>query len=127
MGGGLFGTDLALNPKCLAFSGFVLLVYWMPHPAALSHRILVNFILACLAYVMLAWYDVLYNCNDRFEPTLLGWMWKDLKPKEYRDKYEKLPEKTKKIIRTVDIAVLVILLVLAFAPYALPKTFVRSK
>jgi hypothetical protein len=127
MGGGLFGTELALNPKCLAFAGFVLAVYWMPHPVALSHRIIANFILACLAYVALAWYDVLYDCNDRFEPTLLGWLWKPLKPKEYQDKYDKLSEKTKKVIRTVDIAVLVILVVLAFVPYVLPKTFVRTK
>lgn len=127
MAGGLFGTDLALNPKCLAFAGFVLLVYWMPHPVALTHRIVANFILACFAYVALAWYDVLYDCNDRFEPTLLGWMWKDLKPKEYQEKYDTLPLKTQKIIRTVDLAVLVLLTLLVLAPYALPKTFVRTK
>jgi hypothetical protein len=117
MGGGLFGTELALNPKCLVFSAFVLIVYWLPHPVALTHRIVVNFILACLAYVALAWYDLLYDCNDRFEPTLLGWMWKDLKPKEYQDKYDKLSLKTKKVIRTVDIAVLVLLVALLAYPY----------
>jgi hypothetical protein len=117
MGGGLFGTDLALNPKCLVFAGFVLVVYWLPHPVALGHRIVVNFILACLAYVALAWYDLLYDCTDRFKPTLLGWMWKDLKPKEYQDKYDELPERTKKVIRTVDIAVLVILVGLLAYPF----------
>jgi hypothetical protein len=122
MGGGLFGMDLALNPKCLVFSAFVLGVYWLPHPIALSHRIVVNFILACLAYVVLAWYDVLYDCNDRFKPTLLGWMWKGLKPKEYEEAYEKLPVKTKKVIRAVDIAVLVILVALLAYPF-----FVKSR
>jgi hypothetical protein len=122
MGGGLFGTELALNPKCLVFAGFVLVVYWLPHPVALTHRIVVNFILACLAYVALAWYDMLYDCNDRFEPTLLGWMWKDLKPKEYQEKYDKLSPKTKKVIRTVDIAVLVALVLLLAYPY-----FVKSR
>lgn len=122
MGGGLFGTELALNPKCLVFSAFVLIVYWLPHPVALTHRIVVNFILACLAYVALAWYDMLYDCNDRFEPTLLGWMWKDLKPKEYQEKYDKLSPKTKKVIRTVDIAVLVALVLLLAYPY-----FVKSR
>lgn len=122
MGGGLFGTELALNPKCLVFAGFVLVVYWLPHPVALTHRIVVNFILACLAYVALAWYDMLYDCNDRFEPTLLGWMWKDLKPKEYQEKYDKLSPKTKKVIRTVDIAVLVGLVLLLAYPY-----FVKSR
>jgi hypothetical protein len=122
MGGGLFGTELALNPKCLVFSAFVLVVYWLPHPVALTHRIVVNFILACLAYVALAWYDMLYDCNDRFEPTLLGWMWKDLKPKEYQEKYDTLSPKTKKVIRTVDIAVLVALVLLLAYPY-----FVKSR
>lgn len=122
MGGGLFGADLALNPKCLVFSAFVLIVYWLPHPVAYSHRIVTNFILACLAYVLLAWYDVLYDCTDRFQPTLLGWMWKDLKPAEYKDQYTKLPEKTKKIIRTVDIAILGVLVALLAYPY-----FVKSR
>lgn len=122
MGGGLFGTELALNPKCLVFAAFVLAVYWLPHPVAYSHRIVVNFILACLAYVGLAWYDLLYDCADRFKPTLLGWMWKDLKPKEYQNKYDELPERTKKVIRTVDIVVLVVLLALLAYPF-----FVKSR
>jgi len=69
MGGGLFGTPLYLNPKCLVFSGFVLAVYWMPHPKPLAHRILTAFMLATLAYVLLAWYDMIYDCNDKLGPT----------------------------------------------------------
>jgi hypothetical protein len=117
MGGGLFGTELALNPKCLVFSAFVLVVYWLPHPVALAHRIVMNFILACLAYVLLAWYDVLYSCTDQFKPTLLGWMWKGLKPQGYSDQYDALPEREKKIIRTVDIVILVVLLALLAYPF----------
>ena len=117
MGGGLFGTELSLNPKCLVFSAFVLIIYWLPHPVALSHRIVMNFILATLAYVILAYYDLIYDCNDRLRPTLLGWLSGWFKPKEYRDQYEQLPTKTKKIIRTVDIAVLVILLALLAYPF----------
>jgi hypothetical protein len=49
-------------------------------------------------------------------------MWKDLKPKEYQDKYDELPERTKKVIRTVDIAVLVILVGLLAYPF-----FVKSR
>lgn len=122
MGGGLFGTPLYLNPKCLVFSAFVLAVYWLPHPVAYSHKIVMNFILACLAYVSLAWYDVIYDCNDRVKPTLLGWMWKSFKPKEYRDQYDELPVKYQKIIRWFDIAVLVILLALLAYPF-----FVKSR
>lgn len=112
MGGGLFGTPLYLNPKCLAFSAFVLGVYWLPHPVAFAHRVVMAFVLATTAYVLMAWYDVIYDCNDRLKPTLLGWMSGWFKPPHYREEYEELPIKYKKIVRTFDIAVLV---ALAFA------------
>jgi len=117
MGGGLFGTPLYLNPKCLAFSAFVLGVYWMPHPTAYTHRVVMAFVLATAAYVLMAWYDVLYDCNDRLRPTLLGWLSGWFKPKEYSDQYEELPIKYKKVIRTFDIVILVILLLLLVYPY----------
>ena len=117
MGGGLFGTPLYLNPKCLVFSGFVLAVYWMPHPQAYAHKIVAAWFLAILAYVLLAWYDVLYDCNDQFKPTLIGWMSMPFKPQHYRDAYEELPVKYKKIIRWVDIAILSVLLVLFIIPF----------
>jgi hypothetical protein len=119
MAGGLFGTPLYLNPKCLVFSAFVLAVYWMPHPEPLAQLIVMAFFLATLAYVLLAWYDVIYDCNDRLGPTLLGWMSKPFKPKEYSDKYDELPVKYKKIVRTFDIAILVVLVGLVFSPYVL--------
>ena len=121
MGGGLFGTPLYLNPKCLVFSAFVLAVYWLPHPKPLAHRILMAFFLATLAYVILAWYDFIFDCNDRLGPTLLGWMSKPFKPKEYSDKYDELPVKYKKIIRTVDIAILAVLVILFFIPFVTVK------
>lgn len=117
MGGGLFGTPLYLNPKCLVFSAFVLAVYWMPHPQAYAHKVVAAWFLAILAYVLLAWYDVIYDCNDRFKPTLIGWLSMPLKPQHYRDAYEELPVKYKKIIRWVDIAILFVLLVLFIIPF----------
>jgi hypothetical protein len=121
MGGGLFGTPLYLNPKCLVFSAFVLGVYWLPHPKAFSHRILMAFLLATSAYIIMAWYDVIYDCNDRLKPTLLGWMSKPFKPKEYSDVYDKLPIKYQKIVRTFDIAVLSILVITFVAPFVLKR------
>lgn len=117
MGGGLFGTPLYLNPKCLVFSAFVLAVYWLPHPVALAHRIVMAFLLATVAYILMAWYDVIYDCNDRFKPTLLGWMSGWFKPPGYFQEYEELPLKYQKIIRTFDIAVLGILVVLFVYPF----------
>ena len=117
MGGGLFGTPLYLNPKCLAFSAFVLGVYWLPHPVAYAHKIVMAFVLATTAYVLMAWYDVIYDCNDRLRPTLLGWISGWMKPSEYNEQYEQLPVKYQKIIRTFDIAVLGILGVLVAYPF----------
>ena len=117
MGGGLFGTPLALNPKCLVFSAFVLATYWLPHPKAYAHKVVAAFILATTAYVTLAWYDVLYDCNDHLKPTLFGWLSMPFKPKEYGDAYNKLPIKYQKIVRWFDIAILVLVLGLMFAPY----------
>jgi hypothetical protein len=117
MGGGMFGTPLYLNPKCLVFSAFVLAVYWMPHAKAYEHKIVVAFVLASAAYVLMAWYDYLYDCTDRFGPTFLGWLTKAFKPKEYNQKFDELPVKYQKIVRTVDIVVLFVILVLLFSPY----------
>ena len=117
----MFGTPLYLNPKCLVFSAFVLGVYWLPHPKAFSHRILMAFLLATSAYIIMAWYDVIYDCNDRLKPTLLGWMSKPFKPKEYSDAYDKLPIKYQKIVRTFDIAVLSILVITFVAPFVLKR------
>jgi hypothetical protein len=122
MGGGLFGTPLYLNPKCLVFSAFVLFVYWLPHPVAFAHRVVAAFVLATAAYIFMAWYDVMFDCNDRFKPTLLGWMSGWFKPSGYFEEYEKLPVKYQKIIRTFDIAVLVAIVLLLAFPY-----FVKSK
>jgi len=106
MGGGLFHTPLYLNVKCLIVSLFVVIVYFLPHPANRYHLFVAVFLLATATYISIAWYDVLYDCNDRLGPTLFGWMSKGLKPPEYREKYDTLPLKYKKIIRTFDIVVL---------------------
>jgi hypothetical protein len=119
MGLGLFGTSLALNPKCLVFSAFVLAVYWLPHPKAFAHKVLVAFLLASLAYVVLAWYDMIYDCTDRLKPTMLGLLTGWAKPAHYQKDFDALPVRDKKIVRIVDGAVLVILVVLAFSPYVL--------
>lgn len=121
MAGGLFGTPLYLNPKCLVFSAFVLAVYWMPHFKAYEHKIVMAFVLATAAYVFMAWYDVIFDCNDRLRPTLLGWISGAFKPPAYLEEYEKLPLKYKKIIRWFDIAVLVLMVFLIFSPYYLSR------
>jgi hypothetical protein len=117
MGGGLFGTPLYLNPKCLVLSAIVIFVYWMPHPKFMTHQLVASFLLATATYIGLAWYDVLYDCNDRLKSTLLGWLSKSFKPGEYDQAYKKLPIKYQKIIRWFDIAVIGIIIVALVYPY----------
>jgi hypothetical protein len=121
MAGGLFGTPLYLNPKCLVFSAFILAVYWMPHFKPLEHRIVMAFVLATAAYVFMAWYDYIYDANDRLGPTLLGWLSMPFKPAYYQQAYEELPVKYQKIVRWFDIAILVLLIFLVFSPYYLAR------
>jgi UDP-N-acetylmuramyl pentapeptide phosphotransferase/UDP-N-acetylglucosamine-1-phosphate transferase len=121
MGGGMFGTPLYLNPKCLVFSAFVLAVYWMPHAKPLTHRIVTAFMLATLAYVLLAWYDMIYDCNDKLGPTILGWISMPFKPASYRNQFEQLPVKYQKIVQWTDILVLSVLLVLFAYPFIFTK------
>ena len=121
MGGGLFGTPLYLNVKCLVFSVAILIVYWLPHPISVAHNWVMFFLIGVSAYISLAWYDVLYNCNDRLQPTFLGWMTKSFKPPEYSKKYDKLPLKYKKMIRMVDVVVLGIVLFTFLYPFIVRK------
>jgi hypothetical protein len=118
MAGGLFGTPLTLNEKCVLFAGFVLAVYFLPHFKNWQHEAVFAFVLAMLAYVMMAWYDYIYDCNDKLGPTffggLIGWM------KPYGGvppPHEPLPIKYKKVVAAFDIIVLVVLITLVFAPY----------
>jgi hypothetical protein len=75
------------------------------------------FLIGMSSYIFLAWYDVIYDCNDRLKPTLLGWLSKSLKPKEYSEQYEQLPLKYKKTIRNVDFLILFILVITFLYPY----------
>ncbi len=121
MGGGLFGTPLYLNLKCLVFSAVILIVYWLPHPPSIAHNLVMGFLLATSAYISLAWYDLLYDCNDKLKPTLFGWMTKGLKPPGYAAAYDKLPIKTKKVVSTFDIIVLLIVAVTFAYPFIFYK------
>jgi hypothetical protein len=118
MGLGLFGTPLYINEKCIAFSVFILVIYWMPHPKFWQHDYILAFVLSMLGYVLMAWYDYWYDCNDKMGPTffglLLGWMkpYGGVPPEK-----EDLPIKYKKIVGIFDIAVLIVLLTGLIYPY----------
>lgn len=118
MGGGLFGTPLYLNEKCIIFAGFVLFVFWMPHPKHWQHQVVLAFILAMAAYVLMAWYDYIYDCNDKLGPTLLGGLIGWAKPFGGVPPGTKpLPIKYKKIVGVFDFGVLIVLMGLLVYPY----------
>lgn len=117
MGLGLFNTPLYINFKCILFSAFLIFIYYLPKPKSMAHNIVMVFLLATTGYIIMAWYDVIYDCNDRLKPTLLGWLSKPFKPKEYGQQYEQLPLKYKKIIRNVDIFVLIIVFITFLYPF----------
>ena len=118
MGGGLFGTPLYLNEKCIAFAAFVLAVYFIPHQKAWQHEVVFAFVLAMAAYVLMAWYDYIYDCNDKLGPTLLGGLIGWAKPYGgVPPETKELPIKYKKVVGVFDSIVLVVLLALVFYPY----------
>lgn len=121
MAGGLFGTHLYLNAKCLVISLIVVIIYFLPHPYSNYHTAVMAFLLATSTYIGIAWYDVLYDCNDRLQPSLFGWMSKPLKPQSYDKEYQELPLKTKKIIRNFDIFVLVLIIITFVYPFIFRK------
>jgi hypothetical protein len=119
MGGGLFGTPLYINEKCIVFSIFVIAVYFLPHQKYWQHEAVFVFVLAMFAYVLMAWYDYIYDCNDKLGPTFFGLLIGWAKPYGgVPPEFPPLPIKYKKIVAVFDIAVLILLIGLVFAPYA---------
>jgi hypothetical protein len=121
MGLGIFNTPLYANIKCLVFSAFIIAIYYLPKPSTIAHHFVMIFLLGSSAYIAMAWYDVLYDCNDRLKPTLLGWISGPFKPKEYQYQYQQLPLKYQKIIRNVDIFVLIVLVITFIYPFYISK------
>jgi hypothetical protein len=133
MGLGLFGTPLYLNVKCLAFSAFLIAVYWMPpwapllSPYDLAWKRAMTIILAFVGYILLAWYDTLYDCNDRLRPTFLGWLSAPFKPATYGEEFDRLPIKWKKIIRTVDVVAVIAAVAFVLSPFVVYSASARRR
>lgn len=121
MSGGLFGTPLALNLKCIVFSVCVLLVYWLPHPRSSMHQFVAAFLLATAAYISLAWYDYLYDCTDKLGPTIFGWFSQFAKPPQYQTAFDSLPVKYKKTVQIIDIVVLSVVVIAFVYPFWVPR------
>tara|TARA_B110001469_G_C9374919_1_gene194960 strand:+ start:141 stop:497 length:357 start_codon:yes stop_codon:yes gene_type:complete len=117
MGGGIFGTPLHLNIKCIIFSISIILIYYLPKPKTKINNIIMVILIATSAYVSMAWYDYIYDCNDKLKPTIFGWFSKRFKPPRYSKEYNNLPIKYKKIIRNIDILLLLFIVGMFIFPY----------
>jgi len=92
---------------------------WAPlkSPYDIAFKRAVTILLAFTGYILMAWYDVWYDCNDHLKPTFLGWISAPFKPAEYKKGVEELPLKWKRIVRWVDIGALVMALLFVGAPF----------
>lgn len=102
MAGGIFpGQPLALNIKCVLFTLMIAGGYWyLPHkniPTLVS--------LLYFPYLALAWYDYIYKCEYKLQPTLFPfgrWLYLPFKPADYKQSYEDLSDKSKQTIAKWD-------------------------
>ena len=68
MGGGLFGTPVYLNPKCLLFSLAIIIVYFLPHPKTVAHNIVMIFCTASHSkhfsiMIIMAFFTMFLHCH----------------------------------------------------------------
>ena len=102
-------------------------IYWMPPwaplqtPTSLAWKRAITIMLAFVGYILMAWYDTIYDCNDRLRPTFLGWMSAPFKPAYYGQEFDNLPLKWKKIVRWVDIIALFLAVAFVASPFIFYK------
>ena len=95
MAGGIFpGQPLAFNLKCVVFSLLLSGGYWYLPPKSIP----VLVALLYFPYLAMAWYDYIYNCEYRLQPTVFPfgrWLYLPFKPPDYKDAYENLSDESK--------------------------------
>lgn len=67
MAGGIFkGQSFYMNPKCVAFSFLMILLYWILVP---DSNLYVLPVIAIGAYIAMAWYDMTFHCDTALESS----------------------------------------------------------
>jgi hypothetical protein len=102
MAGGIFpGQPFKFNVKCIVFTALLAGGYWyLPY-----RKIWILLFLLWFPYIAMAWYDYMYTCKDKLEPTAIPfgrYIWLPFKPKGYKDKFNKLPKEKIQIMDRVD-------------------------
>ncbi len=96
------------NVKCIVFTLVLALGYWFLPPKN-------KWVLICLLYfpyLVLAWYDYIYQCKRNMGPTYLSLFYKWAKPKDSQQikDYDNWDPKIKNKVLLVDIIILGIIL-----------------
>ena len=90
MAGGLFpGKPFAYNLKCIVGTLLIAGGYWFLPPK----NVWVLIFLLWLPYVLMAWYDYLYDCRDKMKPTLFPfgrYVFLPFKPPGYKAEFERM-------------------------------------
>lgn len=101
MAGGVFERPFSLNVKCIVASLLVAGGYWYLPPKSLG----VVLFLFWASYVSLAWYDEMYDCEDRMRPTpipLGRWFFLPFKPPGYKAEMATLSPRQVRVMDRVD-------------------------
>ena len=105
MAGGIFpGRPFAFNLKCILFTLAVAGGYWMSPP----RNLLVLGFLMWLPYVAMSWYDYMYGCRDKMQPTIVPfgrYVFLPFKPPGYQAEYARMAQAQKDAMSRVDHAV----------------------
>lgn len=102
MAGGVFpGRPFAWNIKCIIFTAIIAGGYWYLPP----RNLIVLFVLLWFPYIAMSWYDYMYDCKDKIQPTLFPFgrrVYLPFKPPGYKAEYEKLPKENIQAMDWVD-------------------------
>jgi hypothetical protein len=111
MAGGIFeGRPFAFNIKCIVFTLIVAGGYWYAPPK----NVWVLLLTMWAPYVAMAWYDYMYECKDKMQPTIVPfgrYIFLPFKPPGYRREYERMAASQHAQMRRVDHAIAWVLVV----------------
>ena len=102
MAGGIFpNRPFEFNIKCIIFTIIIAGGYWyLP-----VKNIYILFFLLWFPYIIIAWYDYSYNCENKMKYTLFPfgkYIFLPFKPKEYQKTYTELTNEQKELIDNND-------------------------
>jgi hypothetical protein len=101
MAGGIFPNyPFHLNIKCIVFTFIIVIIYWF-----LPKNLFILFFLLWSPYIVLAWYDYSYKCQNKMMPTIIPYgryIFLPFKPPDYQREFRQLPPDAIQAMNTLD-------------------------